>query len=211
MGKKLVIVKTTKCITKGALNGLISVRAINWATWLHWTLLFAKALGVFAERIFWSIFSVWLSDLHIGRIIVLKGANPGRFENEPAALALSLATKARQKKSYCLRSSHYLHTVGSVWIISIKEDAETFRVVNRLCVMAPKPEKQRPADGDDDSGPVLFAWPVKQHCSIFWLSARLFIHHSFHRNLTRKLHKDLKSRLRGRPGQGSSHKKVATY
>lgn len=40
-----------------------------------------------------GFFLVWLSDLHIGRIIVLEGANLDQFENEPAVLALPLAMK----------------------------------------------------------------------------------------------------------------------
>lgn len=53
---------------------------------------------------FRSVFSLWLSDLHIAPIVVLNGANPVQFENEPAALALSLATKARQIKAPVARS-----------------------------------------------------------------------------------------------------------
>lgn len=54
--------------------------------------------------------------------------------------------ESETEKSYCLRSSHYLYTVGSVWIIPIKVGSGVgwggaFRMVNRLCVMAPKPQK----------------------------------------------------------------------
>lgn len=54
-----------------------------------------ETIEVLARRLFSAIFPIWLSDLHIGRIIVLKGANLVRFENEPAALALSLWMKVR--------------------------------------------------------------------------------------------------------------------
>lgn len=37
---------------------------------------------ILARRLFWAMFPIWLSDLHIGRIIVLEGANLIQFENE---------------------------------------------------------------------------------------------------------------------------------
>lgn len=133
--------------------------------------------------IFWSVFSLWLSDLHIAPIVVLNGANPVQFENEPAALALSLATKARQIKAPVSRSgSLCARRAACIWYFhQIGTQKGDCIVVNRLRVMAPKPpRKQRPADCDANRSPVLFSCPSagKSHCAL--IISKRFACYPFH-------------------------------
>lgn len=120
-----------------------------------------RSLCFLRRVIFWSVFSLWLSDLHIAHIIVLNGANPVQFENEPAALALSRATKAQQIKAPVSRSgSRCVHRAVCIW--NLCQAGGRRRIVSEwVCYVwwRQNPRKQRPADCDADRSPVLFCGP----------------------------------------------------
>lgn len=104
--------RTSYCFKQQIVNGKAAIWYTN-----------GTAIGQFIQSrcprkrqdCFWKVilrlFLYWLSDLHIGRIIVVEGANLVRFENEPLVPALPPAMKGAQKKAgplECNRSFHAL-------------------------------------------------------------------------------------------------------
>lgn len=68
------------------------------------------------EDDFRTIFLIWLSDLYIGRIIVLKGANLVQFENESERRpALSAVNESGPEKGDATSFTHHLVLVDTVW------------------------------------------------------------------------------------------------
>lgn len=116
-----------------------------------------QIIEISARRLFLATFPIWLSDLHIGRIIVLKGANLLQFQNESerhwALIKVNErdAVKGNTLKFYSMLT-HCRHRIRCFLFVRLQ-----ILVLEQWIgsVMAPKPK--RPADDADDSTPLLLS------------------------------------------------------